>query len=136
MDRQWKNFLAQIHETRDLAAAFALLEWDMQVNLPEKAAEGRGFQIESLAGTIHDKATSKPFLRLLDSLAGREFPPESFEAALYRQVRRDTDRQRKLPSRLVRALGAASSAGYGAWLKAREEDKFALFAPIWSGCSN
>ena len=129
MDRQWKNFLAQIHETRDLAAAFALLEWDMQVNLPEKAAEGRGFQIESLAGTIHDKATSKPFLRLLDSLAGREFPPESFEAALYRQVRRDTDRQRKLPSRLVRALGAASSAGYGAWLKAREEDKFALFAP-------
>lgn len=129
MKREWQKFLVRIHEIRDLSAAMALQEWDMQVNLPEKAAEGRGFQIEALAGTIHEKAVAKSLARLLGTLEKTETAPGSFEAALLRKVRRDYEKQRKVPTRLVRALGAASSAGYGAWLKAREEGKYAIFAP-------
>ena len=47
MEKQWKKFLALIGEVRDLAAVLELLEWDMQVNLPENAAAGRGSQIET-----------------------------------------------------------------------------------------
>lgn len=128
MNKEWNSFLSQVHEMRDLSAALALLEWDMQVNLPEHAADGRSFQIEALSGVIHEKSTSKTFGLLLDAVEKQETPPDSFEAALLRKIRREFEKERKRPARLVRELGAAASAGYGAWLRAREEGDFSLFA--------
>ncbi len=129
MKREWMKFLTQIHEIHDLSAALAVLEWDMQVNLPRDAADGRGFQMEALAGVIHEKATAKSFARALDKVETLAFVPDSFEATLIRKVRRRFEKERRLPARLVRELSAASSAGYGAWLKAKERSDFSLFAP-------
>ena len=129
VEKQWKKFLALIGEVRDLAAVLELLEWDMQVNLPENAAAGRGSQIETLSGIHHEKATSKALGNLLDTLERASFPPGSFEQALLRRAKRDYDRERLIPAALVRELGAAGSAAFGAWLKAREEQDFSVFAP-------
>ena len=75
VEKQWKKFLALIGEVRDLAAVLELLEWDMQVNLPENAAAGRGSQIETLSGIHHENATSKALGNLLDPLERASFPP-------------------------------------------------------------
>lgn len=129
MSKEFKKLLTLIYEIRDLAAALALLEWDMQTYLPSGAAEGRGRQMEALAGVMHEKLTSRAFAGALAALGKTEFEPGSFEAALLRKVRHDYEKERKMPPRLVRELGAASSAAYGAWLQAREEQNFARFAP-------
>lgn len=96
---------------------------------PENAAAGRGSQIETLSGIHHEKATSKALGNLLDTLERASFPPGSFEQALLRRAKRDYDRERLIPAALVRELGAAGSAAFGAWLKAREEQDFSVFAP-------
>lgn len=129
MSKEFNMLLTQVHEIRDIAATLALLEWDMQTYLPPGAAEGRGAQMETLAGVVHDKLTSRAFARALENAETSDSEPDSFEAALLRKLRNQFEKERKMPARLVREIGAASSAAYGAWLRAREEQEFAPFAP-------
>lgn len=129
MSKEFNILLAQVHEIRDLAATLALLEWDMQTYLPAGAADGRAAQMETLAGVVHEKLTSRAFAHALESAEAAKYEPGSFEAALLRKLRNNFEKERKMPARLVREIGAASSAAYGAWLRAREEQKFSSFAP-------
>lgn len=129
MTKEFKALLEQIHEIRDLVATLALLEWDMQTYLPSGAVEGRGAQMETVSGVIHEKLTSRAFARALEAAEADEYESGSFEASLLRKLRHDFEKVRKMPARLVREIGAAGSAAYGAWMCAREAQEFAPFAP-------
>ncbi|MFL5540904.1 MAG: carboxypeptidase M32, partial [Longimicrobiaceae bacterium] len=50
-------------------------------------------------------------------------------AAGLREIRRDYDRATRLPTELVRACSEAASRAMLAWRQAREENRFAAFAP-------
>ena len=55
-------------EVADLAAAFAVLEWDQQVYMPPGAAADRACQMETLAGELHRRITAPVVGRLLDRI--------------------------------------------------------------------
>lgn len=126
-----KSILGEIH---DVNSARALLEWDQQTYMPENSAAGRACQISTLSCISHEKATSKELGNLIGTLE-KEFadaPPDSFEKCLLRRVRRDFEKNVKVPSRLVAETSECAAKAHHAWEKAREASDFSIFAPLLS----
>ena len=116
---------------RDLEHTAALLDWDQQTFMPVNAEPDRVAQLTTLAGVIHEKQTDPGFARLLDQTEAecRDFPPDSVQACLIRRLRRDFEKQSKVPAALVKQLAEAAAKAHGAWANAREKAQFSLFAP-------
>ena len=116
---------------RDLEHTAAVLDWDQQTFMPVNAEPDRVCQLTSLAGVIHEKKTSPDFASALEAAEKecRDLPPESVEACLIRKLRREFEKQSRIPAALVTSLAESSALAHGAWAQAREQSKFGLFAP-------
>ena len=116
---------------RDLEHTAALLDWDQQTFMPVNAEPDRVAQLTTIAGIIHEKQTAPDFAKLLEQAESEclDFPADSVEACLIRRLRRDFEKQSKVPVRLVKQLAEASAQAHGAWARARETSNFSEFAP-------
>lgn len=101
-------------EVADLAAAFAVLEWDQQVYMPPGAAADRACQMETLAGELHRRITAPAVGQLLDRIDPESYPEDSFERAFLRKTRRRFERERKVPARLASAQARAAARAHTA----------------------
>ncbi len=120
-----REHLATIH---DLQAAAAVLEWDLETYMPPGGAEARIAQIATLRRLAHEAFTSAQTAALLDEASGAA-DNDSLASDLLRVVRRDYDRERRLPTALVAALARASAEARLVWKDAREARRYALFQP-------
>ena len=116
---------------RDLEHTAALLDWDQQTFMPVNAEPDRVAQLTTIAGIIHEKKTAPDFAGLLEKAAAecRGLPDDSVPACLIRRLRRDFEKQTKVPVALVKQLAEAAAQAHGVWTRARETSRFALFAP-------
>ena len=119
-----KNRLAIIS---DLRSAKSLLFWDQQTYMPKGGVAGRAEQVAALSRLTHEMITDGETERLLD--ASGELDPSSEEGALLRRARRDYERATKLPTELVAETSRITALAEPAWVKAREESDWFLFAP-------
>ena len=105
------------------------LEWDGQTGLPPKAGEYRADQVSMLRGEVHSKRTASDYgdalIRLNDAVL--ELDPHSDVGAAVCELYRDYDRNRRLPSDLVRATSMATVRGQQKWEAARKADDFTVF---------
>lgn len=127
MTDKFEELRVRLGEMADVEAAAQLLHWDMEVNMPPKAAPGRGQQLATIAGIAHRLATAPELRDLLDDLGNRGL--EGDDALLVSESRYDYDKATKLPEDLVQAIALAQSSAYEAWMKAREEADFSIFQP-------
>lgn len=109
----------------------AMLGWDERTYMPAGAGEYRAEQMTYLTGLAHQKRTSKRLGELLGELADSDLTkePHSDVGATIRELKRQYDKKVKLPQTLVEELTRASVLGQQAWVKAREANDFASFAP-------
>jgi carboxypeptidase Taq len=109
----------------------ALLGWDERTYMPLAAGSYRAEQMTYITGEVHKKRTSPRLGELLEQLAGSDLAkdPHSDTGTTIRQLRRDYQKRVKLPQRLVEELTRESVLGQQAWVKAREANDFASFAP-------
>ena len=116
---------------RDLEHTAALLDWDQQTFMPVNAEPDRVAQLTTIAGIIHEKQTAPDFAELLVQAESecRNSPADSIEACLIRRLRRDFEKQSKVPVKLVKQLAEASAQAHGAWARAREASNYSEFAP-------
>jgi carboxypeptidase Taq len=123
-----KNRIAEIF---DLQRASALLGWDQQTYMPPGGAENRGQQLATLQTIAHEKSVSPEIGRLLDDLQPyvAQLDPDSFDARLVRVVKRNYDKEVKVPTEWVSEFSIVSTDAYEAWGKARAENNFPLFQP-------
>jgi len=129
-----KQAYEQLRARRRAAAVYtstrALLSWDQEVLMPRKAGAFRAEQLEALARLAHQAQTDPALGELLEVCEADEaLAADEVEAANLREIRRDYDRERKLPESLVAAIAKASSEAMEAWKEARARSDFALFAP-------
>src|SRR5437762_1993061 len=84
-----------------------------------------------LTGLMHQKRTSRRLGDLLGELSAGELmkDPHSDAATTIRELKRQYDKRVKLPQALVEELTRASVLGQQAWVKARQDNDFAAFAP-------
>ncbi|MFO0838436.1 MAG: carboxypeptidase M32 [Phycisphaerae bacterium] len=114
-----------IETTRSISS---LLDWDQETLMPPRAAKDRANQLALLAGLAHERLTSDHTARLLES-AEREAAGDPVAETNLREVRREYEREVKLPKSLVEEIAHAATLSKGEWVKARKESKFSIFAP-------
>lgn len=113
-----------------LSSCVDVLEWDEEVSMPRGGAEHRAAQMALLAGLVHDRGTDP---RLEELLAVVEASPltddaDSPAAVNVRELRRDFDRERRMPRRLVEESARVTTLASQHWATARERADFKSFA--------
>lgn len=108
------------------------LEWDERTGMPRGGGDYRAEQVSMLRGMVHELRTDAAYGDALSSLVATidGDDPHSDTAATIRELHRDWDRDRKLPTELVERISDATVRGQQAWDAARKADDFAGFAPI------
>ncbi len=126
MSDAWTEYRTRIAELEALHGATGVLSWDQQTYMPSGAAQHRGDQLSALSAVFHEWMTHPRLGELIAELVDSDDP---VQAAAARRVKVRYDRSTRLPVDLVTALSRARSDGFAAWMKAREAEDFAPFAP-------
>lgn len=112
----------------DLDNILGVLSWDQEVNMPPAGADFRAQQIATLSGLVHEAATSDELVEVLNKLQeqdGLDFKERRNIKETFRQV----SKHRKLNKAFIEKQSKTSSEAYQAWIQARKENKFSVFAP-------
>lgn len=127
----FSQFKTRVQQVIDLGSASGLLGWDQRTHMPAKGAAARAEVLGTLAELGHRIFTSDETGELLDHLAGyaTSQPEDSDERALWRIVKREYDKERRVPTELTAELSRAAIRGYEAWAQARPASDFASFLP-------
>jgi carboxypeptidase Taq len=115
-------------EIRTLASVASVLGWDQETYMPPRGATTRGEQLAAIDGAVHDRLTAPALAEALAWLA-EDCPADPDRAAAVHALRRDVAQAAAVPGELVRALSRAGVEGHEAWKEARDEERFARFAP-------
>ncbi len=118
-------------EVADLERAAAVLGWDQETYIPPGGVESRAQQLSTLRRLAHERFTAAAVGRLLDQAEGETagLDHDSDARSLVRVTRRDYEANRKLPPQLVSEIVHAEAVAQPAWVRARKESNWSLFAP-------
>lgn len=130
-DQRIETLLQTLHAIADLEAIKFLLGWDQQTTMPHGASEVRSQQAATLQGLIHERWSSRDLGTLLDELAEivQHSPFCDADRGLVRRAYTLYEYATKLPRQLVEEMQRACVASHAAWVRARANNDFAVFAP-------
>lgn len=125
------QLLLALGEIVDLERVAGLLGWDQQTMMPAHGGASRARQRATIALIAHERFVSDEVGRLLEECeaATQEDEYESFERSLVRVVRRQYEKERRVPKELAADMSAAASNAHEAWVAAREASRFDAFLP-------
>ncbi|PHR99386.1 MAG: carboxypeptidase M32 [Blastopirellula sp.] len=128
----YKKLCEHYLKTTKLTGVSELIGWDERTMLPSKGGEYRAEQITILAGILHERNTDARIGDWLSELADSPWAaePHSDQGTVIRQLKREYEKETKLPQRLVEELSKAHVLGQQAWVKARAANDFKSFAPV------
>ncbi len=131
MGTAYAELVAESRQIALLGSIGSVLGWDERTGMPPGAAPFRAEQSSLIAATLHERATSPRIGELLDRAADevQSLDRHSTESANVRESRRHYDRQRKLPTSLVRELTETTVMSEQAWGQARRANDFKAFKP-------
>ncbi|MFV2052732.1 carboxypeptidase M32 [Aliiroseovarius sp. YM-037] len=114
-------------DTEALAQIAGRLGWDQETVMPRGAAAQRGEEMAAIEGVLHARRTDP---RVGEWLAAIDASTLSSEGqAQLRHIRRDYDRNTKVPAALAAAIARETSLAQGVWADARANEDFDAFAP-------
>ncbi|MCA9150838.1 MAG: carboxypeptidase M32 [Planctomycetales bacterium] len=121
-----------VRKTAMLESINSLLNWDERTYMPELAGPYRAEQITWVSAMLHERKTDARLADWLNDLADHPAcaDPHSDIATTIREVRREFDKQNKLPQRLVEELARYSVTGQQAWVEARRDNDFGKLRPF------
>ena len=122
---RYRKHLAKI---ADVSYSVSVLNWDLEVCMPEKGSSRRGQQMAALAGISHELFIDPEFGNLLQKLS----EDKSLSWKEYRNVKlslRDFDKKKKFPAEFVEEMSLATSDGFVKWQQAKQQNRFEIFAP-------
>ncbi len=126
----YTSLIEKLEEISRLGGVMATLHWDQEVVMPAGSSEARARQMAALAGVLHEKSTDPGLGECLETLHAQG--PEGFDAHQWcniREAKRDYDLDTRVPKKLVQELAELGSRGHAVWAQARQDDRFADFAP-------
>jgi carboxypeptidase Taq len=125
----FQKLLKRVQQVQDLGGAAGLLGWDQRTIMPAKGTAVRAERLATLAGLAHEIFTSDETGDLLDKTESHvgSLPEDAFEASLWRIVKRDYDKQKRIPTQLSEDLQRAANLGYEAWHVSRAESDYSQF---------
>ena len=130
-DQAYTELLQLTRNEAVLSSCVDLLQWDEEVCMPRGGGEHRAEQMALVAGLVHDRGTDPRYDELLSTVEASSLmsDAESAEAVNVRELRRDYERERRIPRRLVEESARVTALASQAWAEARRRDDFKSFAP-------
>lgn len=131
MNQYYPQLAQKLEEISHLNGVMSTLGWDQEVVMPPGAGEARAKQLSALAGIIHERMTDPALGECLQQLSDTSSTHLSeAEQCNIREAQRNYDLETKIPKRLVQELAELGSRGHLIWVKARQDNRFADFAPV------
>ncbi len=128
----YQDYKTHLQKIADVKYASAVLQWDQETYMPQKGAAFRAQQLATLSEMAHELFVQPSFKNLLQDLLAcddlNELQKKNVALSWY-----DYTQQQKLSGEFVRQLSEASSKSFQAWISARKENSFSLFAGDLSG---
>ena len=127
----YQKFSERLATVNDLLSASSLLTWDSRTMMPSGAVECRGKQIATLTMLARETLISTETSRLLDEAdaATQALPEDSPERRSLTQTRAAIETHRRIPAELQRQRTELRATSQAAWIQARSENRYGLFAP-------
>ncbi len=125
-----ENLRRYSSELTDLHHVMALLQWDQEVKMPARATEERAGQMATLSGVIHRREVSLTLDELLKGAEDHLDELSEKDRALVRVMRRNYDRNTRLPEDFVTEFTHLTSRALASWSDARTRADFSLFQPL------
>lgn len=127
----YRKLVTHIQKAALLSSCGSVLSWDRETYMPDGGNELRSRQLSLLAGLAHEWSTSPEVGGLLDQLADSELndAPDSETAVNIREIRRQYERARRLPTDLVREISRVTALAQHHWAEARAANNFLQFEP-------
>lgn len=127
----YNQLITRVREIGLFASVQSLLGWDERVTMPAKGAQHRSNQNALLARKIHEEFTSPVIDDLLRAVESSDIvrDPQSDPAVNVREIRRQYNRQTKLPPALVEEMARTEVLAQHAWAEARKKSDFPMFRP-------
>lgn len=127
----YSRLRAHVRRAAILESVGNVLGWDERCLMPPAGVEHRAEQIGLLAGMAHDLMVTPEVGEWLESLAASPLieDPASDAAVTIRELRREYQRQSRLPRALVEELTKAATRGQSIWQEARKRSDYARFRP-------
>src|SRR6266568_1586238 len=123
-----QKLITKYREISQLGKISAILNWDLNVNLPSKAAQSRAEQNAYLATLITEKWHDKEFRNLVEKIQQeKNLTPE--EQAIVRNIVHATKFYYKVPKEIIVKRERITSMAFPIWSQAREENDFKKFLP-------
>src|SRR5438128_1704397 len=118
---------ARIRDIENLYSISNVLEWDMQAYMPSGGAQARAEQIGLISRLHHEMLTSDETGDLIGSAEAENAGdnPDSEDARLIKVIRREYDREVKVPAALAEERSRHSALSESVWRVARKENDFA-----------
>jgi carboxypeptidase Taq len=123
-----KKLLEHYKEISLLGKIKALLDWDLNVNLPSKAAAGRAEQSAYLAKRGTDLWLDTDFRKIVEK-ANKQTDLTKEEQALLRNINIAGKYYFNIPQKLIIEKEQASSKAFMVWKEARQNNDFKAFLP-------
>lgn len=128
-NKKIKAILSLYKEISLLGKTNALLGWDMNVNLPPKAAEDRAEQSAYLTKLITEKWLDTKFRKLLNGLSEKTKDLSAEEQAIIKNLNYVGKYYWRVPKDLIIETSEATSKAFMAWQFAKRDNKFKDFLP-------
>jgi carboxypeptidase Taq len=131
MSQATVRFRDLLGEFFDLQAAAALLSWDQNTYMPPGGAEARSMQLSTLSRLAHEHFISDEFSDALSQAeeATADEPPDSDDFCIAKRMRREYDKQRRVPTDWVGEHSRVTTMAFQAWQDARKRSDFDSFRP-------
>jgi len=123
-------------ELTHLNSILALLQWDQEIMLPRGGAAGRAEQLYVLSTIIHQKITAQDLGKILQELSDEPEKLSVADLSLIRVLKREYDKNTKLPEKFVAAFSKLTSEALPVWVEARKKNDFSLFQPLLENIIN
>jgi len=117
-------------ELTNLNSIMALLQWDQEVMMPSGGGAGRADQFSVLSTLIHQKITAPSLGKILQELSDNPEGLSSADLSLLRVLKREYDKNTKLPEKFVADFSRLTSEALPVWVEARKKNDFRLFQPL------
>lgn len=128
-DRDVKLLLQKYKEIDLLGKISAVLDWDLNVNLPENAAFGRAAQSAYITELTVDKWLEKNFQELLQRCITKKSKLNIHEKAVVRNLEHSAKVYLKVPKEILVEKSKVTSLAFMAWQQAKAKNDFEKFAP-------
>ena len=125
------DFKNLLEEMQALKSMEALLDWDLQTNMPEKASDFRAWQIGFLRKQYHEKLISEKMAKLLTPLREESIfnKLNHFDQTLVKETGKEYDRFKNIPLSLIEEFAETTAKAHHIWVNARATNQFDKFAP-------